>query len=135
MSKPGIITQPRYIIFFRGAKKLPWGNIPRSHSAMKPHPVRLEPQSYPHRLDVHARFADVDPQRHLNNVRIAEFYQEGSISFNRALAKELHQERQPEHRILVARQTMDYLAELAWPGLITVGVGVSRAGGASFVLG
>ena len=102
---------------------------------MKPNPLRLDRSSYPHTVDVHARFADVDPQWHLNNVRIAEFYQEGRISFNRALAKEFHLERADGQRILVARQSIDYLAEVEWPGLVTVGVGVSRIGGASFVLG
>ena len=101
---------------------------------MKPNPRRLDLSIYPHTVDVHARFADVDPQWHLNNVRIAEFYQEGRISFNRALSKEFQLERQHGHRILVARQTMDYLAEVEWPGLITVGVGVSKIGGASFTL-
>jgi acyl-CoA thioester hydrolase len=101
---------------------------------MKPNPRRLDLSIYPHRFDMQARFADVDPQWHLNNVRIAEFYQEGRISFNRALSNEFHLEREPGHRILVARQTMDYLAELEWPGVITMGVGVSRVGGASFSL-
>ena len=101
---------------------------------MKPNPRRLDLTVYPHQLDLQARFADVDPQWHLNNVRIAEFYQEGRISFNRALSQEFHLEREKGQRILVVRQSLDYLAELEWPGVITVGVGVSRVGGASFAL-
>jgi len=102
---------------------------------MKPNPRRFDLGVYPHKVDLHTRFADVDPQWHLNNVRIAEFYQEGRISFNRALSEEFHLERERGHRILVARQSMDYLAEVEWPGVITVAVGVSRLGGASFSLG
>jgi acyl-CoA thioester hydrolase len=99
---------------------------------MKPNPHRFDLNIYPHKLELQARFADVDPQWHLNNVRIAEFYQEGRVSFNHALRKEYNLEREHGHRTLVARQSMDYLAEVEWPGLITIGVGIARIGGASF---
>jgi acyl-CoA thioester hydrolase len=99
---------------------------------MKPNPRRLDLDIYPHKLEITARFADVDPQWHLNNVRIAEYYQEGRISFNHALRDQFQLER--GSRTLVARQTMDYLAEVEYPGLITLGVGVSRIGGASLSL-
>ena len=106
----------------------------RSMRTMKPNPRRLHLSVYSHQLQATTRFADVDPQWHLNNVRIAEFYQEGRVSFNHALRKEFNLEREHGHRILVARQTMDYLAEVEWPGAITIGVGVARIGGASFTL-
>jgi acyl-CoA thioester hydrolase len=102
---------------------------------VKPHPSRLDPLIYPHTIDVQARFADIDPQWHLNNVRIAELYQEGRISFNRALSHEFDLEHRQGRRVLVARQSIDYLGEIQWPGLISVGVGVSRVGGTSFSLG
>jgi acyl-CoA thioester hydrolase len=51
---------------------------------MKPNPKRFELAIYPHKLEISARFADMDPQWHLNNVRIAEYYQEGRVSFNQA---------------------------------------------------
>lgn len=101
---------------------------------MKPNPRRLDLSIYPHHLDITARFADLDPQWHLNNVRIAEFYQEGRVSFNHALREEFGLERERGTRTLVARQTMDYLGEVKWPGPVTIGVGVSRVGGASFTL-
>jgi acyl-CoA thioester hydrolase len=101
---------------------------------MKPNPRRLVLAIYPHQLEMSARFADMDPQWHLNNVRIAEFYQEGRVSFNHALRDEFQLEREHGARTLVARQTMDYLGEVKWPGPIVIGVGVSRVGGASFTL-
>jgi acyl-CoA thioester hydrolase len=99
--------------------------------SMKPNPRRFNLEIYPHRFDLQARFADIDPQWHLNNVRIAEFYQEGRVSFNHALRKEYDIEREPGHRTLVARQSIDYLAEIEWPGTITVAAAISRIGGAS----
>ena len=101
---------------------------------MKPKPLRLDLSTYPHRLDMSTRFADVDPQWHLNNVRIAEFYQEGRVSFNQSMRQQWQVVREKGSRTLVARQTMDYLAEVKWPGQVTIGVGVAHVGGKSFTL-
>lgn len=102
---------------------------------MKPNPLRLDLRIYPHKVDIQARYADVDPQWHLNNVRLVELYQEGRISFNRAISHEFALQHKPGRRMLVARQSIDYLLEVKWPGTITIGAGVTRVGGASFSLG
>lgn len=101
---------------------------------MKPNPRRFDLEIYPHRVEMSARFADMDPQWHLNNARIAEFYQEGRVSFNQSLRKEFGIEREAGTRTLVARQSIDYLAEVKWPGIITIAVGIARVGGASFTM-
>ena len=49
---------------------------------MKPHPGRLAPAIYPHTIEVQTRFADVDPQFHLNNMRIVDLYQEARLPQN-----------------------------------------------------
>jgi acyl-CoA thioester hydrolase len=100
---------------------------------LKPNPARLDLNISPHAVDIQARFADLDPQWHLNNVRVGEFYQEGQISFNSVVTREFNVEH--DRRILVARQSIDYLGEVLWPGLISVGVGVSHIGNSSFSLG
>ena len=102
---------------------------------MKPNSLRLDLQIYPHKVDIQARYADVDPQWHLNNVRIEELNQEGRISFNRMISKEFGMLYEQGYRILVARQSIDYLLEVKWPGMVTIGAGVTRVGGASFSLG
>lgn len=102
---------------------------------MKPNPLRLNLQTYPHKVDIQARYADVDPQWHLNNVRIVELYQEGRIAFNRAVSREIALTHEAGRRMVVARQSIDYLLEVKWPGTITIGAGVTRIGGASFSLG
>jgi acyl-CoA thioester hydrolase len=102
---------------------------------VKPNPGRLDLKNYPYKIDIQSRFADLDPQWHLNNVRIAEFYQEGRIAFGSALARELNLKHERDLRVLVARQSIDYLGEVNWPGLISVGVGVLHIGNASYSLG
>jgi acyl-CoA thioester hydrolase len=98
---------------------------------MKHNPLRLELATYPHRTEITLRFADVDPQWHLNNVRIAEYYQEARLSFFRHLSTDLGYERAPDSRTLIAHQSIDYLSEVTYPGSIVVGLGVSRIGTSS----
>ena len=40
---------------------------------------------YPVHVDILPRYSDVDPQGHINNVAVAEFYQESRLGFHRAL--------------------------------------------------
>jgi acyl-CoA thioesterase FadM/gamma-glutamylcyclotransferase (GGCT)/AIG2-like uncharacterized protein YtfP len=102
---------------------------------VKPDPARLDPLIYPYKIDIQARFADIDPQWHLNNVRIAEFYQEARISFNHSLSQQFDLEHDEDRRVLVVRQSIDYLGEVQWPGTLTVAIGVSHVGGSSFSFG
>ena len=101
---------------------------------MKPHPGRLDLSIYPHKIEIQARFADVDPLWHLNNVRIVELYQEARISFNLALWGGSAFDAR-SRRLLVARQSIDYVSEVQWPGTISIGVGVSHTGNASYSIG
>jgi acyl-CoA thioester hydrolase len=98
---------------------------------MKPHPGRLDLSIYPHKIEIQARFADVDPQWHLNNVRIVELYQEARISFNLALWERSNLDAR-SRRLFVARQSVDYLGEVQWPGAVSIGVGVSHTGNTSY---
>lgn len=101
---------------------------------MKHDPLRLQLSTYPHRTEISLRFADIDPQWHLNNVRVAEYYQEARVSFFRHLSKDLGYERPAGSRTLVAHQSIDYLSEVTYPGSIIVGIGVGRIGSSSWSL-
>jgi acyl-CoA thioester hydrolase len=103
-------------------------------SSVKPQADRLDISVYPHKVDIQTRFADVDLQRHLNNVRIVEIYQEARASFNQALWERSALDA-ATRRLLVARQTIDYLGEVEWPGAVTIGVGVSHTGNTSYSIG
>lgn len=89
---------------------------------------------YPVKVEILTRFSDTDSQHHINNVAVAEFYQESRFGFHRALSK---QDWEHPHgaRTLVARHEMDYLAEIKYPGTVIVGVGVLRVGNSSYTLG
>ena len=89
---------------------------------------------YPHKVEIQTRFADVDPLWHLNNVRLLELYQEARTSFNRVIWESSNLDAR-SHRLLVARQSIDYLQEAEWPGPVTIGVGIARLGTKSYSLG
>ena len=101
---------------------------------MKPHPGRLALSVYPYKIEIQTRFADVDLQHHLNNVRIVELYQEARSSFNVALWGGSDLDAR-SHRLLVVRQSIDYMDEARWPGAVLIGAGVSHAGNTSYSIG
>jgi acyl-CoA thioester hydrolase len=100
---------------------------------MKSNAARQTLRTYPVTVEILTRYSDVDPQHHINNVAVAEFYQESRLGFHRALNPS-QAERPHGSRTLVARHEMDYLSEIEYPGLVIVGVGVSRIGNSSYVL-
>jgi acyl-CoA thioester hydrolase len=102
---------------------------------MKPNPRRLDLTIYPYRFELATRSNDVDLQRHLNNVRLMEFYQEGRVLFYRALRDEFQLERVHGLRTLVVHQAVDFLGEVKYPGLVTLAIGVLHVGNTSYTLG
>ena len=47
---------------------------------MRHNPRRLQLELYPYRTEITLRFADLDSQAHVNNVRITEYYQEARLA-------------------------------------------------------
>jgi acyl-CoA thioester hydrolase len=90
---------------------------------------------YPFRVEILARYADVDPLWHINNVAIAQYYEEARVSTTRRIMGEARIPTGPDLRLLLARQSIDYLREAGYPGKLTVGVGVLRIGNSSYTLG
>ena len=95
---------------------------------MKPNPALLEPDSYPYSFEITTRFSDIDRLQHLNNVRLAEFYQEARVSFYHHLERAHGYVRQPGSRFLVAHLAIDYLAEVRYPHPVTMRVGIAYIG-------
>ncbi len=85
-------------------------------------PARLVRETYPFRLDVRARFGDLDTNRHVNNVALAGWYLD-------ALA-ELHLDvlgyptGGPLDSLGPSSLTIDYLTEVRYPSIHQLRVGV-----------
>jgi len=97
---------------------------------MKTDPRRLLLSSYPWVAEMETRFADMDVNRHLNNVAFSRFFEEARIRFNWTLFAAENRAERP--RYLVAHVAIDYLGEGSYPEPVTLGYAVGSIGRTSF---
>jgi acyl-CoA thioester hydrolase len=77
------------------------------------------------------RFADLDVQNHVNNVAIATFFETGRVGFSR---HPVHGFSIPGAGFALRRIEIDYLAEMNFPGVVTIATRVKRVGTTSLTL-
>jgi acyl-CoA thioester hydrolase len=97
-------------------------------------PERTQLAGYPYVSPVIARYADVDPFWHLNNVAIATYFEDARITFVARLLQ-LVRLTGGDSRVLLARLAIDYLREGRWPGQLQVGAAVTSVGRTSVTIG
>ena len=102
---------------------------------MKVAAERVEPGRYPLKVRILARYADVDPLWHINNVAIAQYYEEARVSASMTMMDGRRIPTGDGERILIARQSIDYLREASYPGTLEIGIGVLRIGNSSYTYG
>ena len=84
---------------------------------------RLE--DFPFRQSDNVRFADLDPNEHVNNAVYATYFETGRV----ALIKDRSYGLMPQGLAwIMVRLDMHFRAELRWPGTIEMGLGVSKFG-------
>jgi acyl-CoA thioester hydrolase len=80
---------------------------------------------YPYRLTDNVRFADLDPNGHVNNAVYATYFETGRVT----LVKDPGFGLMPEGLAwMLVRLDIHFRAELHWPGSIELGLGVARLG-------
>jgi acyl-CoA thioester hydrolase len=92
-------------------------------------PRLLEAHRYPHRRVLETMFSDMDIQRHVNNVAILRFFEEGRSSLRRAIEEQL---RGDFGSVVLARFEVFYLREVSYPGPVEVAIGTGRIGISSY---
>ena len=102
---------------------------------MKIAPERVELGRYPLKVRILARYADVDPLWHINNVAIAQYYEEARVSASMTMMDGRRIPSEAGERILIAHQSIDYLREASYPGTLEIGIGVLRIGSSSYTYG
>jgi acyl-CoA thioester hydrolase len=89
---------------------------------------RLE--DFPYRLSDNVRFADLDPNQHVNNASYASYFETGRVT----LVKDRSFGLIPEgFGWVMVRLDMHFRAELHWPGKIELGLGVVKFGRTSVI--
>jgi acyl-CoA thioester hydrolase len=84
---------------------------------------RLE--DFPYRLTDNVRFADLDPNQHVNNAVYATYFETGRVT----LMKDRSYGLVPEGLAwIMVRLDIHFRAELRWPSVIEMGLGVSKFG-------
>jgi acyl-CoA thioester hydrolase len=84
---------------------------------------RLE--DFPYRITDNVRYADLDPNQHVNNAVYASYFETGRVT----LMKDRSRGLMPQGLSwMMVRLDMHFRAELRWPGTIELGLGVARLG-------
>jgi acyl-CoA thioester hydrolase len=82
-------------------------------------------EDFPYRLTDNVRFADLDPNHHVNNAVYATYFETGRVT----LMKDRSFGLMPEGLAwIMVRLDIHFRAELKWPGSIEMGLGVSKFG-------
>jgi acyl-CoA thioester hydrolase len=84
---------------------------------------RLE--DYPYRLTDNVRFADLDPNQHVNNAVYATYFETGRVTLMKDPGYGL---TPPGLAWIMVRLDIHFRTELRWPGTIEMGLGVGKFG-------
>ena len=92
-------------------------------------PARLDSaprlEDFPYRLSDNVRFADLDPNQHVNNAVYASYFETGRVT----LVKDRSYGLMPEgFSWMMVRLDMHFRSELRWPGTIEMGLGLVKFG-------
>ena len=84
---------------------------------------RLE--DFPYRIRDNVRYADLDPNQHVNNAVYASYFETGRVTLMKDSARGL----MPAGLAwMMVRLDMHFRAELRWPGEIEMGLGLVKFG-------
>ena len=82
-------------------------------------------EDFPYRLSDNVRFADLDPNQHVNNAVYATYFETGRVT----LMKDRSYGLMPDGLgWIMVRIDIHFRAELHWPGRIELGLGVVKFG-------
>jgi acyl-CoA thioester hydrolase len=92
-------------------------------------PARLDStprlEDFPYRLTDNVRFADLDPNHHVNNAVYATYFETGRVTLMKDQGNGLVP---PGLAWIMVRLDIHFRAELRWPGTIEMGLGVAKFG-------
>ena len=84
---------------------------------------RLE--DFPYRISDNVRYADLDPNQHVNNAVYASYFETGRVTLMKDHGNGL---TPPGLSWMMVRLDMHFRAQLHWPGTIEMGLGLVKFG-------
>ncbi|WP_088185597.1 acyl-CoA thioesterase [Sphingobium sp. Z007] len=97
----------------------------------RPDPALLDLTRYPFRHIITTRFADIDPNHHINNVAMAAAFEDARARFDVAQG---HLEAMGDARTMIVANYIDYVGEAHYPAPLDMYVGVLDLGRSSWTL-
>ena len=97
----------------------------------RPDAALLDTARYPYAHTITTRFADIDPNQHLNNVALAAMMEDARVRFNMSMGSAV---KIGERRAMVASVAMEYLSQGHFPDPVTVHCAVERVGNSSWTV-
>ena len=89
------------------------------------------PEDFPRHSFDKLRYADTDRLGHVNNAVFSTFFETGRVELLHDRTAPLHA---PNGGFVIARLTIDFAAEILWPGTVDIGTRVSAIGRSSLRL-
>jgi acyl-CoA thioester hydrolase len=99
-----------------------------SQRPRKPAPLLAD---YPHRTTDTIRYADLDPQGHVNNAVFATYFETGRVAMFRNPDLGIGV---PDGTFILVRAEIDFMRELRWPGTVEIGTALAEFGRSSFTV-
>ena len=99
--------------------------------AAKPRKPTPQLADYPHRVKDIIRYADLDPQGHVNNAVFSTYFESGRVAMFRDPNLGIGV---PNATFVLVRQEIDFLRELRWPGGVEIGTALAEFGRSSFTV-
>lgn len=100
-------------------------------SIIRADPTLRDWRRYPYRHEITTRFADVDPQQHINNVSMAAMFEDARFRFDHSIG---YRKAMTEVRTMIGANHIDYLGQAYYPDPLVVYVGVYEVGRTSWTL-
>ena len=82
-------------------------------------------EDFPFRVTDNVRYADLDPNQHVNNAVYASYFETGRVTLMKDRSRGL---MPPGLSWMMVRLDMHFRAELRWPGTIETGLGLVKFG-------
>ena len=95
----------------------------------------MAPENYPLQFEARALYGDVDTNRHVNNVAVARWFEESRAQLNHRVAGVARLlDPPPGLQLLLVSIQIEYLQQVPYPSIVTIGAAVGRLGGASYAI-